>query len=441
MNTEHFISYNADAFIGVELTVKTSHGVKSIKLIPGVFLEELVYQDGNNMMCVSGRVIDLGFEEISNPGVFAFKDTHKVTSIVLDASTNYHSDIREVRVNTIRDFDATYQVEEVKFEDVAVTNNCDGFYVAFRPSVRPTHIIDDNNEVIEFFDNEDGTYSIKIAHMTEYLAYRVIGECGMGRLILKGIEPSKEPMSVINKQVKQNFPILLENKPEDLGDSIFYIPVLKNLTEPKFVGIATSKGTLEYMKDSKFTVVSKDGTKTVEKPVYKYSNGKLMIALPVLYAYAMNSGKIRLVVNGWTIDVNLGELEVKAEWRVSNVNTLVKFDGYSNRVQVTNAEGLLLDVITHTTQHSSYGFTFDLVNAIKDKLALNDKMLLIKNYAEGKMEFKVAEVTTEEYNVEVPGQVLGLPFEKDKEYDYELSVVILNKGTAKMMVRVKEDAK
>ena len=440
MNNEHFISYNADAFIGVELTVKTTYGTKSIKLIPGAFLEDLMYQDGTDMITVSGRVIDLGFEEISNPGVYAFTDTHKVTSIVLDASTNYHSDIRDIKINTIRDFDATYMVEEVKFEDVVVSNNCDGFYVAFRPSMKPTHIIDDNDQVIDFLDNEDGTYSIKVTNMTEYLSYRVIGVCGIGRLIVKGIEPSKEPMSIINKQMKDNFPMFMGSNTEVLGDSILYIPVLKNLTEPVTVGIATSTGTVEYTKYSKITLISQDGTR-VERPVYKYSNGKLMIALPVLYAATVNGNKFKLVVNGWSVEINLGDVILKTPWSVSAVKADPSVDGYSNRVSFTKADVSVPSAIIHSKQHSSYGFTFDLVNANYDKLVLTDKMLLISRYADGKLVFKVAEVATVEYNVMISGESLGSPYETNNEYEYELSIIIVDKGIAKTIVTVEEDVK
>lgn len=467
---DQYIGYNVTALIGLRLELNTSNGKEVVSLYEGDMVTNLVYQDGNELRKISGRVIAIEYKETSNynnyRGITAesfnspdkFSERFTISAIRIDASDRYHSDIRKVYIDNIREIEGKHTCERMEVSEVSLLNDCEHFIIRFRPSEPPVLVLDSTGKEAELIDNADGTFSIIIRKMTEYLRYMVIGANSMAVIKMDGLEPIKIANSIISNKMVADFPLMVnmyENK-YNSGDIIipdedlFYIPVMKQVTAPEEIVFeipskiqlaneVTYTSTKTYTKDEEIKVSIGNNAFLVDK-AFKMIGNKLAIATPLLMAYGMMAGKVKLVVNGWEEEIEVPKV-VENELGISNVGVIGTVEGYVNTAEVFSDRATGEITIKHVREHGTSAVVYDLLDSESNKLPLETKIFAIKRHADGKIEFGISRVDTEKYSYGHYNYWLNGPITEPLSRDMDVTIIAPEYGYANVLLDIDENVK
>lgn len=357
----------ARSVLEVVLTVtNNTNGTKQTYTIrEGQTLKDLVYVNGGVEETISGIVKVIGFNYIPPLGKADcvhveesnFSKCVLPTTITIDCSTLYDSDIRVIKISAIRSFtvDDTPTPEpqpEMEITNVAIN----GLTVTFDSNVEVTTVNWNGEDVVpELVPTRAATlhYKFTAPTMLATNVMRINGTVvggGSGDGNIEGSTPVVVESTAVNTAIKSLTNKLVEdhyNKHTDgqvieIADDTYYVAVATGVGATKNVSI---NGTV-YKTDVNMKC-SLGNNAFAEKPVVMIKNGTLYLAAIGAMLFGAD-GNIAISVNGFklTVPINVAGDEVV---KISSVNSIGVPSGYTGNAELTGEVGN--QVINYSRDH------------------------------------------------------------------------------------------
>lgn len=366
----------ARSVLEVVLTVtNNTNGTKQTYTIrEGQTLKDLVYVNGGVEETISGIVKVIGFNYIpplSKADCVHVEESNfskcvLPTTITIDCSTLYDSDIRVIKISAIRSFTIDDPSEPEPQPEMEIANVAiNGLTVTFDSNIEVATVNWNGEDVIpELVPARATTFHYKFIAPT-MLATNVMkingavvgGESGDGNI--KGPRPVLVESTAVNAAIKSLTDKLVEDHYDkhndgqviEIADDAYYVAVATGVGATKNV---TINGTV-YSTDVNMKC-SLGKNAFAEKPIVMIKDGTLYLAAIGAMLFGVD-GNIAIGVNGFelTVPVNAAGDEVV---KISSVNSVGIPGGYNGNAELTGEVGNQVVNYTRDHGHGAVGIIF-----------------------------------------------------------------------------------